>query len=191
MKRYLMAILMTVILALVVVVGCRQEATPVPTTSATSVPTRTQDEVSALVYSYLEGRVTAMSHVPYRMNLLDQLGNARPYFQAVYQGNSKWQVSAIGYGVKVNLDEFKDNLQPEERQRIEAFSPTEKEDYIKSVEEYYVSQHLPSNRSNLKGVESVFYYRGGLWNFYEASEVIEPANGEASELLRYIQRWTQ
>ena len=31
----------------------------------------------------------------------------------------------------------------------------------------------------------------GLWNLYEVSRAIEPANGEASVLLLYIQRWTQ
>ena len=136
MKRYLMAILMTVILALGVVVGCRQEATPVPTTSATSVPTRTQDEICALVYNYLQNKAASMTVITHRMSLLDAIGIARPYFAATYQGNGKWQVRALGYGVdRYNYD--------------------------------------------------------GLWNLYEASGAIEPANDEATALLRYIQWWTR
>lgn len=190
MKRYLIPILVILALASGLVVSCGQANRSTPTTQ-TDTPLLDSSEVCALVYNHLEARVTSVSAIPYRMNLLDQLGKARPYFQAVYQGNGKWQVWGLGYGVKVNLDEFKENLEPEERQRVEALSPTEREDYIKSAEQYYVAQHFPSNRSNLKGVKSFFYYRDGLWNLYEASGVIEPANGEASELLRYIQRWTQ
>ena len=142
MKRYLMAILITMILALGVVVGCRQEATPVPTTSDTSVPTRTQDEVCALIYSYLESRVTTMSHVPYRMNLLKVLDIARPYFRAVYRGSGKWEVWALGCTIDSSY-------------RVTGYS------------------------------------YDGSWNFYEASGVIEPLNNKATELQRYIQRWTE
>jgi len=123
------------------VVGNVQEAWTTPKIQP-DMPTRTQGEVCALVYSYLENKVSSVSAVPYRMNLLNALDMARPYFQAVYQGNGKWQVRALGC----------------------------------SINNYY---HVES------------YSYSGLWNFYEASGVIEPANGEASELLRYIQRWTQ
>ena len=42
----------------------------------------------------------------------------------------------------------------------------------------------------LEDEDWVFNY-GGLWNFYEVSRAIEPANGEASQLLLYIQRWAK
>lgn len=112
------------------------------TNTQPDTPILGSDEVCALVYNYLENKVALVSTVPYRMNLLNVLGMARPYFQAVYQGNGKWQVRALGC----------------------------------SMNNYY-------------RVESYSY--NGLWNFYEASGVIEPTNDEASELLRYIQRWTQ
>jgi hypothetical protein len=41
-----------------------------------------------------------------------------------------------------------------------------------------------------KDEDWVFKY-GGLWNLYEISGTIEPANSEASALLLYIQHWTK
>ncbi len=193
MKRYLMAILVTVILTLGVVVGCRQEATPVPTTSATSLPTITQDEVCALVYTYLETKVNLISPLAYRMKLTDTLSKAKSYFTTKFESNGKWQVSALGLGVQINLDEYKETFNSDERQKIDAASPTEIEQWVKLNEKWFMEQHYPSTpeQGRVAGVSSVFEYSGGLWNFYEASGVIEPANNEAIELLRYIQRWAK
>lgn len=58
----------------------------------------TQDEACALVYNYLEARASSITTVNIRLNLLTTLSKARPYFTATYQGNGKWQVSALGYG---------------------------------------------------------------------------------------------
>ncbi len=192
MKRYLMVILMAMILTLGMAAGCRQEATPAPITSATSVPTRTQDEVCALVYTHLETKVNLISPLAYRMELTDTLSKARPYFFAEFEGNGKWQVWALGYSVDINLDEYLENFTLDERLQVEVVSPTEREEWVKSHEQWFLEQHFPSNPSWVKtGVHRVYYYRGGLWNFYEASGVIEPANGGASELLRYIRRWAK
>ena len=103
MKRYLIPILVILVLALPLG-GCQTTGT---TETQVDTPTFRNDEVCALVYNYLEERTTSVSAISApairrRMNLLDQLGKARPYFKAVYQGNGKWQVSAIGCGVKVN-----------------------------------------------------------------------------------------
>jgi len=161
------------------------------TQTAPDTPVIGNDEACALVYNYLENKVSSMSAVPYRMNLLDILGKAKPYFQAAYHGNGKWQVSALGYGVDINLDEYKENFSPEEIQQIEALSPTERKEWVKTHEQWFLEQHFPSDPSQVKtGVSRVYYYQGGLWNYYEASGAIEPTNDEASELVRYIQKWT-
>ena len=171
--------------------GCQTTGTTKTVPIKTDVATLTQDEVCALVYNYLENKVASVSAVPRRLKLLDTLGKARPYFQAVYQGNGKWQVSAIGYGVEVNLDEYKETLKPEDRQKVESVSAAEREQWVKEHEQWFLEQHFPSNPSWVKtGVYRMYYYRGGLWSVYEASGVIEPANEQASELLRYIQSWT-
>jgi len=179
------------ILALGMAVGCRQEATPTPTTSATSVPTRTQDEVCALVYTYLENKANLVSPLAYRMKLIDTLSKARSYFTAKFESNGKWQVSALGLGVQINLDEYKETFNLDDRQKLDAASPTELEQWVKLYEKYFMEQHYPSTpeKGRVAGVSSVFKYSGGLWNFYEASGVIEPVNNEATELQRYIQRW--
>ena len=167
--------------------GLIEETRPTPTIQP-DVPTRTQDEACALIYDYLENKVSSMSAVPYRINLLNTLGKARPDFQAVYQDNGKWQVSAIGYGVQINLEEYKKNFTPDEIQEIEAVSAAEREQWVKSHEQGFLEQHFPSNPSWVKtGVHRMYYYRGGLWSVYETSGVIEPANEQASELLLYIQ----
>lgn len=95
MKRYFIPILVILVLASGLVVGCGQEVRSTPVIQP-DVPTRTQDEVCALVYDYLETKGSLISAVPYRMDLLDALGKARPHFQAVYQGNGKWVVAALG-----------------------------------------------------------------------------------------------
>ncbi len=193
MKRYLVVVLMTVLLALGVIAGCSQEATPVLTTSATSVPARTQDEVCALVYTYLETKVNLISPLAYRMKLTDTLSKAKSYFTAKFESNGKWQVSALGLGVQINLDEYKETFNSDDRQKIDAASPTEIEQWVKLHEKWFMEQHYPSTpeQRRVAGVSSVFEYSGGLWNFYEVSGVVEPANGEALELLRYIQRWVK
>ena len=137
MKRYLIPIL--VILLALGLSGCWATGTTTPVPIKTDVPTISQDEVCALVYSYLEARASSVSSIYIRQPLLTSIGIARPYFTATYQGNGKWQVSALGYG--------------------------------------------------LKDKDWVFNY-GGLWNFYEASKTIEPANDQATALLSYIQLWT-
>ena len=171
--------------------GCQTTGTTKPAPTKADVATLSQDEVSALVYTYLENKVALVSAVHLRLKLLDTLGKARPYFQAVYQGNGKWQVSAIGYGVQINLEEYKKNFNPDKIQEIETVSVAEREQWVKSHEQWFLEQHFPSNPSWVKtGVYRMYYYRGGLWSVYEASGVIEPANEQASELLRYIQSWT-
>lgn len=44
--------------------------------------------------------------------------------------------------------------------------------------------------SALGSSEGKWSSNGGLWNLYEASRTIEPANDQATELIRYIQHWT-
>ena len=136
MKRYLIPILVILVLALPLG-GCQTTGT---TETQVDMPTLGNDEVCALVYNYLQNKATAMTTRLYREHLLGVLDKARPYFVANYKGNGKWQVSALGRGVK-------------------------DEDWF-------------------------FYYSGGLWNLYEASRTIEPANDQATKLLSYIQRWT-
>ena len=75
--------------------GLTEEARPTPTIQP-DVPTKTQDEVCALVYNYLENKITAMTVFALRMQYLDTLSKARPDFQAVYQSNGKWTVAALG-----------------------------------------------------------------------------------------------
>ena len=142
MKRYLIPIIVILVLALGLC-GCQTTGTTKPAPTKADVATLTQDEVCALVYNYLENKIASVSVVPLRLSLLDALGKARPYFQAVYQGNGKWQVRALGGG------------------------------------------------SLGSGGRLASYNYDGLWNLYEASGVIEPANSEASELLQFIHRWTQ
>ena len=36
-----------------------------------------------------------------------------------------------------------------------------------------------------------FYYKGGLWNVYEASKIVEPYNTQARNLLEYWQRYKE
>lgn len=142
MKRYLIPIVAMLVLASGLPVGCGQQATPAPT-STLDLPSLRSDEVCALVYNYFESRATAMN-VRQRMWLLDVLSQAKPYFWAVYQGNRKWQVSALG--------------------RV--------------------------TQANYLDVGPLSLY-GGLWNLYETSGVVEPANTEATELLNYIQFWVR
>ncbi len=195
MKRYLMTILMILVLASGLAVGCGQtdQLSTVPTTSAPSVATRTQDEVCALVYNYLEAKANLVSPLTYRMKLTDTLSKARPYFTAKFENNGKWKVSALGLGVRINLDEYKETFNSDDKQKLDAASPTEIEQWIRSHEQWFMEQHYPSSpeQGRVAGVSSFFAYSGGLWNFYEGSGVIEPASGEASELLRYIQRWVK
>jgi len=139
MKRYFMTIIVVLVLALPIS-GCWAVGTTKPVPTKTDVPTLTQDEVRALVYNYLEARASLVSLIGLRQPLLTALAIARPYSTATYQGNGKWQVSGLGYG--------------------------------------------------LKDEDWVFNYRG-LWNLYEVSRAIEPANGEASALLLYIQHRTK
>jgi len=98
----------------------------------------TQDEACAMVYNYLQGKATAMTHFTFRQQQLGVLDSARPHFEASYQGKGKWQVLAVGIGGYTNINDI----------------------------------------------------CSGLWNVYEASEVIEPANDPATMLLSYIHRWT-
>jgi hypothetical protein len=77
------------------VIGCEQEARPTPTIQ-TDTPTLRSDEVCALVYNYLENKITAMTVYGKRMQYLDTLNKARPDFRAVYQGHGKWTVAALG-----------------------------------------------------------------------------------------------
>jgi len=137
-KRYLTPIL--VILYALGLSGCWATETAKPVPAKIDVPTLTQDEVCAMVYNYLEARA---SSVVIRQPLLTALSKARPYFTATYQGNGKWQVSALGYGPKEKFTDW------------------------------------------------FFYYSGGLWNLYEASRTIEPANDKATALLFYIQQRTK
>ncbi|MFC1937171.1 hypothetical protein ACFLWY_01275, partial [Chloroflexota bacterium] len=166
MKRYLIPILVILVLALGLV-GCSDGyqrgyeegykagfeeqpstpppvSTPTPTPKPTQVPAKTEvdtpifrnDEACALVYNYLDNKVTSMTAITQRTVTLHVLGAARPYFSAYYEGNGKWQVRAVGTG------------------------------------------------------EINWTYNGGLWNLYEASRAIEPANDQATKLLSYIQQWT-
>ena len=132
MKRYLIPILMILMLAMGLG-GCSTATEPTKTQPDTSV--LGSDEACALVYNYLQGKATAMTHFTLRQQLLGVLDTTRPYFVANYKGNGKWQVSAVG-------------------------------------------------------IDQAFSYTGGVWNLYETSRAIEPANDQASKLLIYIQRWT-
>jgi hypothetical protein len=138
MKRYFMAIIVMLVLASILS-GCRAVETTKPVPTKTDMPTLTQEEVRALVYNYLEARASLVSPMGTRQPLLNALAIARPNSTATYQGNGKWQVSGLGYG--------------------------------------------------LEDEKWLFNY-SGLWNLYEVSRAIEPANKEASQLLLYIQRWT-
>lgn len=141
MKRYLMTIMVILVLALFLG-GCWAVGPTKPVPTAADVATLTQDEVCAMVYNYLESKATSTTILVRRLQLLDWLGKARPYFSASYQGNGKWQVWAVGNdGVGA--------------------------------------------RGELAGGW------GGLWNLYENSGVIEPANDKARELLIYIQWLTR
>jgi len=134
MKRYLIPILMILMLAMGLG-GCSTATEPTKTQPDT--PILGSDEACALVYNYLQGKATAMTHFVLRQQLLGVLDTTRPYFVANYKGNGKWQVSAVG----IDLDQ-------------------------------------------------TFSHTGGLWNLYEVSGAIEPANDQATKLLSYIQRWT-
>lgn len=134
MKRYLIILVVMLMIALPVS-GCSAINTTETMPTKVDEPTLTQDEVCALVYNYLEARASSVSAIGIRNPLLKALVIARPYSTASYRGNGKWQVSALGYG--------------------------------------------------LKDEDWVFNY-GGLWNLYEVSKAIEPANGDASALLLYI-----
>jgi len=39
--------------------------------------------------------------------------------------------------------------------------------------------------------EWYFYYKGGLWNIYEASKIVEPINAQARNLLEYWQMYKE
>lgn len=76
--------------------GLTEEARPTPTIQP-DTPTLRSDEACALVYNYLENKITSMTVFSRRMQYLDTLSEARSDFQAVYQGNGKWIVAALGY----------------------------------------------------------------------------------------------
>ena len=95
MKRYLIPILVVLVLASGLVIGCEQEARRTPTIQ-TDTPTLHKDEVCALVYDYLENKITDMTISGLRRQYFGTLSKARPDFQAVYQGNGKWTVAALG-----------------------------------------------------------------------------------------------
>lgn len=96
MKRYLIPVLVLLVLASGLLIGCGQGARPIPTPTI-DLPSLRSDEVCALVYNYLERQVTAMTiGLDRRQLLATQLGQQRPYFTASYQGNGKWQVLALG-----------------------------------------------------------------------------------------------
>lgn len=142
MKRLVLFVVLGLIL--LSVIGCSGggDGQGNPPTIQPDVPTMTQDEVCALVHNYLETRGNAMTLFVKRLELLDWLNKARPYFTATYQGNGKWQVWAVG-----------------------------------------------NDGVGAKGVLAGGW--GGLWNLYENSGVIEPANDKARELLSYIQWYTR
>ena len=142
MKRYLIPILVIVVLALGLS-GCRATGIMKSVPTETDVATLTQDEVCAIVYNYLESKAAATTlSFSKRLELVDWLGKARPYFRASYQGNGKWQVWAVG--------------------------------------------------NDVVGAKGGFVGGwGGLWNVYENSGVVEPANDKAVELLSYIQWLTR
>ncbi len=140
MKRYLIPVLVLLVLASGLVIGCGQQAQPTPTPTI-DTPSLRSDEVCALVYNYLDSRATPMN-VRQRMWLLNDLSAAKTYFRAVYQGNRKWQVSALGRITQSNYLDF-----------------------------------------------GSWSYNGGLWNLYETSGVVQPANAQATEVLNYIQFW--
>ena len=77
-------------------VGDVQKYWTTPAPIKPDVPTITQDEVCALVYKYLENKINAMTVFTLRMSYLNTLNEARPDFQAVYQGKGKWTVAALG-----------------------------------------------------------------------------------------------
>ena len=110
--------------------------TPPPAKTEVVTPIFRNDEVCALVYNYLDNKVTSMTDITQRKVTLHLLGEARPYFIANYQSNGKWQVWALGIG------------------------------------------------------EENWTYNGGLWNLYEASRAIEPANDQATKLWSYFQSFT-
>ena len=95
MRRYLIPVMAILALASGLLIGCGAEAGRTPTTQ-TDTPMLQSDEVCALVYNYLENKITAMTVFARRMQYLDTLSKARPDFQAVYQGNGKWTVAALG-----------------------------------------------------------------------------------------------
>jgi len=142
MKRYLIPVLVLLVLASGLVVGCGQEAKPTPTPTK-DLPSLRSDEVCALVYNYLDSRASPMN-VRQRMWLLNDLSAAKPYFQAVYQGNGKWQVWGLGRVTQSNYLDF-----------------------------------------------GTWSYAGGLWNLYETSGAIQPANAQATEALNCIQFWVR
>ena len=78
-------------------VGAVQKYWTTPVPIKPDVPTRTQDEVCALVYNYLENKINAMTMLTLRMSYLNTLNKDRPDFRAVYQGRGKWEVAALGY----------------------------------------------------------------------------------------------
>ena len=104
MKRYLIPVLVLLMLASGLVVGCGQEAKPTPTPTI-DLPSLRSDEVCALVYNYLESRATPMN-VRQRMWLLNDLNAAKPYSRAVYQDNGKWQVRGLGRVTQSNYLDF-------------------------------------------------------------------------------------
>lgn len=139
MKRCILPITVILVLALGLS-SCMTTVTTKAISTNADVPTLSRDEVCAMVYNYMEARASSVSNLSIRQPLLAAIGIARPYFTATYQSNGKWQVSALGYGIKDN------NL--------------------------------------------VFNY-DGLWNVFETSETIEPANDQASQLVSYIQKYTR
>jgi len=92
-KRRLVPFLIALILSMGLA-GCSTADESTQTTPDT--PVLGSDEACALVYNYLQDKGTAMTHFTLREKLLGVLDTTRPYFIANYEGNGKWQVSAVG-----------------------------------------------------------------------------------------------
>ena len=126
-----------VLLLVLGIIGCSSDnGQSKAVTPAVDKPLFTADEACALVNNYLESKGESVI-IGWRRAFLSTLSNARPQFSALYQGNGKWDVWALG------------------------------RDY-----------------------ETGFLYSGGLWNLYEASRIVEPANDQARAVLVQIQTFT-
>ena len=69
---------------------------------------------------------------------------------------------------------------------------------LATAKPYFAANYLGNGKWQVKALgfgnnegHWVFYYNAGLWNLYEASRTIEPANNDATLLLVYISAITK